>query len=156
MSVVKGTNITDQALGVAALRNLLEQVGAELDVLQSRMEDRSTPFGTVLLLEREAKYLMANIAQLTTQIRKREPPFYTSRAWRELRYRFLARSTRQCTCCGARADQGATLHVDHIKPRSKYPELALDEGNLQILCDDCNMGKGNKDDADFRAAIKME
>ncbi|MFC6439812.1 HNH endonuclease [Bowmanella sp. JS7-9] len=33
------------------------------------------------------------------------------------------------------------LHVDHVKPRAKFPELALDINNLQILCETCNLGK---------------
>ncbi len=47
---------------------------------------------------------------------------------------------------------GIPLHVDHIKPRSKYPDLALDINNLQILCESCNLGKGAWDETDFREA----
>ena len=36
------------------------------------------------------------------------------------------------------------IHVDHIKPRSKYPKLALDQSNLQPLCETCNLKKGDK------------
>jgi 5-methylcytosine-specific restriction endonuclease McrA len=36
---------------------------------------------------------------------------------------------------------GNPLHVDHIKPRSKFPRLAIDINNLQVLCADCNLGK---------------
>lgn len=43
------------------------------------------------------------------------------------------------------------LHVDHIKPKSKFPELALDINNLQVLCEECNMAKGNKYVKDFRS-----
>jgi len=42
------------------------------------------------------------------------------------------------------------IHVDHIKPRSKFPELELVFDNLQVLCDDCNIGKSNVDSTDFR------
>ena len=34
------------------------------------------------------------------------------------------------------------LQVDHIKPLSVYPELALDRKNLQLLCGPCNQKKG--------------
>ena len=81
----------------------------------------------------------------------REPhPFYDSRDWQELRYKALKKYGRKCSCCGKTQADGAVLHVDHIKPRSKYPELALDINNLQILCEDCNLGKGAWDDTDFR------
>jgi 5-methylcytosine-specific restriction endonuclease McrA len=40
--------------------------------------------------------------------------------------------------------------VDHIKPRSTHPKLALAFDNLQLLCEDCNIGKSNKCDIDWR------
>jgi len=76
--------------------------------------------------------------------------FYNSREWRTLRYKALMLHGAQCQCCGATRVDGAVLHVDHIKPRSLYPELQLSLGNLQILCQDCNLGKSNKDDTDWR------
>lgn len=45
---------------------------------------------------------------------------------------------------------GIELHVDHIKPISRAPDLALNINNLQILCKDCNLGKGNRDKKDWR------
>jgi hypothetical protein len=44
------------------------------------------------------------------------------------------------------------LHVDHIKSRSKHPDLALEITNLQVLCADCNIGKSNTDETDWREA----
>lgn len=43
--------------------------------------------------------------------------------------------------------------VDHIKPASRFPDLALDLENLQVLCNDCNMGKSNDDYTDFRPMV---
>lgn len=71
--------------------------------------------------------------------------FYRSRPWQDLRYRVLA-VYRKCLLCGTRNE----LQVDHIKPRSKYPELALTFENMQVLCRDCNMGKSNRAEHDFR------
>jgi 5-methylcytosine-specific restriction endonuclease McrA len=45
-------------------------------------------------------------------------------------------------------DQGDTLYL--IKPRKTHPHLALSVSNCQILCSDCNKGKGNWDDTDWR------
>lgn len=73
--------------------------------------------------------------------------FYTSTAWLRLRYMALNRHGKRCMACGQR--DGA-MHVDHIKPRSRFPELALDFSNLQVLCKDCNLGKSNKFEDDFR------
>lgn len=76
--------------------------------------------------------------------------FYETREWREVRYQALLRCGAKCNCCGRTKNDGAILHVDHIKPRSKYPELELDISNLQVLCEDCNFGKSNKDETDWR------
>lgn len=77
--------------------------------------------------------------------------FYRSGAWLELRYQALQINGAACQCCGATAtDSGRSLHVDHVKPRSKFPRLQLELSNLQILCHDCNMGKGAWDQTDWR------
>lgn len=78
------------------------------------------------------------------------PGFYFSREWREVRYQALKLHGGSCQCCGITARDGAKLHVDHIKPRSKFPELELEVSNLQVLCEDCNLGKSNKDSTDWR------
>lgn len=76
--------------------------------------------------------------------------FYMSREWRDVRYRALVLHGATCQCCGATRADGKKMHVDHIKPRSKFPALQLSLDNLQILCEDCNMGKSNKDHTDWR------
>ncbi|WP_375408540.1 HNH endonuclease [uncultured Methylobacterium sp.] len=82
----------------------------------------------------------------------REAPgsFYRSDAWRTLRYQALRRSSGACECCGTGPSPGRPLHVDHIKSRSRFPNLALDLSNLQVLCADCNLGKGAVDQTDWR------
>jgi hypothetical protein len=77
-------------------------------------------------------------------------PFYESREWLQLRYQALKRSNGRCACCGHPPRKGNSLHVDHIKPRSKHPELALVLDNLQVLCGNCNLGKSNTDQTDWR------
>lgn len=74
--------------------------------------------------------------------------FYTSLEWVAIRYQALSRSKKRCELC--RRSDDVVLHVDHIKPRSKHPELSLVLDNLQVLCADCNIGKSNKDDTDWR------
>ncbi len=77
-------------------------------------------------------------------------PFYQTELWRRVRYKALKLHGGCCQCCGARAGAGRPLHVDHIKPVSKFPELALELSNLQVLCADCNLGKGAWDRTDWR------
>jgi 5-methylcytosine-specific restriction endonuclease McrA len=78
--------------------------------------------------------------------------FYSSWEWKKVRYEALAKFAHRCQCCGWQP--GDTTHgylvVDHIKPRRHFPELALDVNNTQILCNDCNMGKGHIYHDDFR------
>lgn len=76
--------------------------------------------------------------------------FLSSFAWRQLRMQVLQKYGRVCMCCGASPATGAVMHVDHIKPRRLFPQLALDIDNLQVLCHECNHGKGNWDQTDWR------
>lgn len=81
--------------------------------------------------------------------------FYNSRTWRELRVRVMERYDCKCMMCGRNPKtHGIVIHVDHIKPRSKHPQLSLEFSNLQLLCEDCNMGKGNKHETDWRPYSK--
>jgi 5-methylcytosine-specific restriction endonuclease McrA len=69
--------------------------------------------------------------------------FYSTKEWRSLRWSVISKSNGCCSVCGKNNKQhGVILHVDHIKPRSKYPHLELDKNNLQVLCEACNLGKG--------------
>lgn len=51
--------------------------------------------------------------------------------------------------CGAKSRK-AGCHVDHIKPKSKFPHLKLIFHNLQVLCRACNKLKGDHDYTDYR------
>jgi 5-methylcytosine-specific restriction endonuclease McrA len=77
--------------------------------------------------------------------------FLSTFQWRKVRMEALKKYGPRCQCCGATPATGAVMNVDHIKPRKKWPSLALDVNNLQVLCHDCNHGKGNWDDTDWRA-----
>lgn len=80
-----------------------------------------------------------------------EDSFLLSFEWRRVRMSVLANAHGRCACCGCGANDGAVLHVDHIKPRKRFPDLALDPKNLQVLCEECNHGKGNKFSIDWAA-----
>lgn len=95
---------------------------------------------------------------IDTPAKPKKPPhapkpvksFYEGREWRELRYQVLVKNNGKCECCGAGKHNGKMLHVDHILPRSLFPDRELDLTNLQVLCEDCNLGKSNKDVTDWR------
>lgn len=81
---------------------------------------------------------------------KKTYDFYKTKEWLSLRMQALELHGAVCQCCGATRKTGAILHVDHIKPRSLYPNLEFEINNLQILCSDCNLGKSNKYETDWR------
>lgn len=82
--------------------------------------------------------------------------FYRSWEWRTLRMEVLKAHGARCQCCGAgrndftSAGDPVRICVDHIKPISKFWHLRLDKKNLQVLCDECNQGKGAWDETDWR------
>lgn len=73
--------------------------------------------------------------------------FYETEEWQLLRKATIKKYGVVCMKCGTK---DCEMHVDHIKPRSKYPKLELDPDNLQVLCRMCNMDKSNVDKTDYR------
>lgn len=84
------------------------------------------------------------------QSRQETDHFLLSREWAVVRMVALERDGGRCACCGRTAADGIVINVDHIKPRRKYPEHALTVSNLQVLCNECNHGKGNRFQTDWR------
>ncbi|WFG35155.1 hypothetical protein GKN94_05420 [Candidatus Lucifugimonas marina] len=72
--------------------------------------------------------------------------------WRYLREIVRRTNKHVCTNCSRKLTTGfeidghykptaSAMHVDHILPRSKFPELDLELTNLQLLCRRCNLTK---------------
>jgi len=61
-----------------------------------------------------------------------------------VRYQVLLRDKSTCQVCGRQAPQ-VRLHVDHIEPVSWELDWrpSDDPDDYQVLCEDCNLGKGN-------------
>lgn len=59
-----------------------------------------------------------------------------------VRYEVMRRDHFRCVLCGSTAQNGTTLHVDHIIPLAKGGTSEM--ANLRTLCDRCNLGKGTK------------
>jgi 5-methylcytosine-specific restriction endonuclease McrA len=57
--------------------------------------------------------------------------------WKQKKY------NEQNGCCAIckRSIKLKGAHIDHIKPISRYPNLALETKNMQIACADCNTSK---------------
>lgn len=74
------------------------------------------------------------------------------RRWQKLRRAVFDKYGMTCMKCGSCKE----LHVDHIKPKSKYPKLAYKFTNLQILCKRCNYKKSNKNSNDYRMNFEQK
>ena len=59
--------------------------------------------------------------------------------WLKIRFIVLNRDGFKCQYCGRGVDDGTTLQVDHIHPKSKGGDYSL--GNLTTACFECNQGK---------------
>lgn len=76
--------------------------------------------------------------------------FFASSTWKELRYMVLVRDKATCQCCNRSRKDGVTIQVDHIIPVSIDFSKRADPNNLQCLCADCNEGKGNRSNENWR------
>ncbi len=110
----------------------------------------------LVLVTNDGEKIFNNVKEHASSDRRRE--FYKSWDWRTLRMKVIKLHGRRCQCCGATpADKDSAgnlirIVVDHIKPLSEYWQLRLVPSNLQILCDECNQGKGAWDKTDWRDA----
>jgi len=57
----------------------------------------------------------------------------------------LRKSTSgKCMYCESKIEHNSFAHVEHIKPKSKFPELEFVWENLGFCCQLCNTNKGQK------------
>lgn len=114
----------------------------------------------LVLVTEDGKNVFNNVREHASRDKREE--FYKSWEWRTLRMKIIKQYGRRCQCCGAtpsdRTVDGKPVRivVDHIKPLSKYWQLRLVPSNLQILCDECNQGKGAWDETDHRFPVVEE
>ena len=125
-------------------------------LIQGKPAKPRRPNGKADRLARKLAKQAVNNEEKDTQKRKKVDSFYSSREWLSVRYEVLKRDKGICQCCGISAKDGAVMNVDHIKPKWKYPELALDKNNLQTLCARCNQGKWGLDETDWRDPLEAE
>ena len=74
------------------------------------------------------------------------------RGWQSLKKQCFSLWGKRCAKCSWTPgnNEQHLLHVDHIKPKILYPELADDINNLQPLCHSCNTSKGDREEVDYR------
>lgn len=123
---------------------------------EAATEDRAKRDRKILEDTRQKSEPIGKRAAIRLSAKEDREEFYKSWKWRTLRMEVIKEFGRECQCCGATpgmkdaVGNPVRIVVDHIKPISKYWGMRLDRKNLQILCDECNQGKGNWDETDFR------
>lgn len=97
-----------------------------------------------------SKPVVLEPSKLELEARKKRSRRRKSSISKALRYEVLKRDGFRCLACGRSPNShpGLVLHIDHVIPESKGG--ATDLSNLQTLCEDDNIGKGNRDDTDLR------
>lgn len=84
---------------------------------------------------------------LVNQIKARRDPRRQFNLWRtgsegkHWKRQQYERQERKCALCGEYVHI-SHAHIDHIKPIAKYPDLALNPDNLQLVHPKCNLRKG--------------
>jgi hypothetical protein len=131
----------------------LDQTSAYATLQEFRRTFAHTPSPHRTTVHRTRRARLASVFAVSRDVNN--DAFLASYEWRRLRMVVLKARGARCECCGSSAKDDVVIHVDHIKPRRKYPELALTEANLQVLCEVCNHGKGSWDETDWRAASQL-
>ncbi len=108
-----------------------------LEAFATKMNRVETP-GTEETLQKDEPQIRENIKRHSVSMED------TRTIPSGLRYKVLSRDRFMCVRCGDNPPANSTcrLHIDHITPFSKGGKTALD--NLQTLCMNCNLGKGNR------------
>lgn len=61
----------------------------------------------------------------------------------QIRNALALETSKKCAYCESSIDQVSYPHVEHIRPKSKFPELVVEWGNLTVGCEQCNTHKGD-------------
>ncbi len=101
----------------------IKKLGEQLLIIEEEIRNQAQE----LLNEDKLKFILSD-------------QFYNSTDWKQVREQAFSTYEKICVECGCIEK----LAVDHIYPRSKFPEKALELSNTQILCLRCNSSKGNR------------
>lgn len=64
--------------------------------------------------------------------------FYTSQLWRKKQSQILKDNHNECSRCKARGKVAIANTVHHKKYLRRYPDLALEDSNLEPVCEACH------------------
>lgn len=93
-------------------------------------------------LKEQSEARVVKLAEARRDTIEERDAFYASAEWKTLRDEVVREQGRVCQSCRSTIALDGDVTVDHIKPRSLYPDLSLTKSNLQVLCRSCNSKKG--------------
>jgi 5-methylcytosine-specific restriction endonuclease McrA len=128
------------------------------EIRKAREEWATTPESTKAQIRKEmllAEKLEVTLAKAKSlekkKIRKPKRIYYTKEEWAATRTKVFDRDGHICYVCNGPGHQ-----VDHLLPKSKYPELALTLDNLKPICWPCNRAKNTKIKKEFLENFEKE
>lgn len=136
----------DQILNSFMSLNLMSEITRLRQRVANIEATGNVPSGALWLRLRDLERKRPRVARKKRKKGPKQPKFYQTREWKQLRYMVLVERGARCECCGSTAADGAKMNVDHVMPISRAWERRLDPTNLQILCGSCNQGKGGRSD----------
>lgn len=99
--------------------------------MSNSAKNRVLPSKDVRLKMSNAQYKRYGIENKDEAIRRKQLYISGLKNWASR----AKKKTPYCEDCGAKEE----LHAHHIKPKSIYPDLALKEDNVKVLCKTCHM-----------------
>lgn len=119
-------------------RNRFGNWRKSLEAFVERMSQEDNGVTQILKKEEPEQQIRAEIKEHSAAVENRRGVNLN------LHYKVLNRDKFKCVKCGASpaTNHNCKLHVDHIVPFSKAGKTVLD--NLQTLCENCNLGKGDR------------
>ena len=119
--------------------NAILDFNIELIVCYTSPRGRNSYFKTYNFSYNNIKYYLEEYNKM--QVNKQSASYQRKLMTPKMRYQVMQRDGFKCVICGRTQNEGAKLHVDHIKPVSKGGKT--EASNLRTLCDMCNLGKGD-------------
>ncbi|MCH8800562.1 MAG: HNH endonuclease [Chloroflexi bacterium] len=97
------------------------------------------------VVNKETESRLIELAEQRQESIDERDAFYGSSEWRAIRIEIIREQGSVCRACRRGISNEVDVTVDHIRPRSIYPKLALVKSNLRVLCRACNSAKGASD-----------
>lgn len=113
-----------------------EEIRKAREEWEAFSEDQRKELRVEMRKVEKKKFTLAKVSTAAKRKPSRRQIHYTAKEWQPIRKQVFDRDGKICHICG-----GPATHIDHLLPKSKYPELALNLDNLKPACRNCNFEK---------------